>query len=355
MKNLKIVNRVVIKIKSKYKWFNNQYNFSDKFNAISNDIAYMSARTQMMFEWHNLPSTVPQEMLEKYLQYNAHCAFIKHNDNYYVVTGGLGGEPDEYYRPTLYTISNPALKYNASLKIDIDCVLIRNDTELMGLYPLHQKYATLGCENDLSLIIADRNTRNTFLLSASDDNTKKSAELYLQQIEQGKTGVIGDNFMFESLRVNPLAQSTNNISQLLEYKQYIKSSWFNELGLNSNFNGMKKEAISDSEKSMNDDILLPLVDNMLWCRQKACEQINNMFGLNISVTLNSAWLDNQQELELEHEALADDVVDDEQETGGDDNMKNDEFLETINSVEPVIDDEDELIEMVRERMNEEDE
>ena len=41
---------------------------------------------------------------------------------------------------------------------------------------------------------------------------------------------------------------------------------------------------------MNDDALMPLIDQMLACRKKACKQINDLFGLNIDVELNSAWL-----------------------------------------------------------------
>ena len=66
---------------------------------------------------------------------------------------------------------------------------------------------------------------------------------------------------------------------------------------------MKKEAISESEQAMNEDVLKPLIDTMLECRQKACEEINAMFDLNISVNLNSSWKDNQDELDLEHDIL----------------------------------------------------
>ena len=41
---------------------------------------------------------------------------------------------------------------------------------------------------------------------------------------------------------------------------------------------------------MNDDALMPLIDQMLACRKEACEKINKLFGLNIDVELNSAWL-----------------------------------------------------------------
>ena len=290
------------------------YDFKNKLETTCDYIDYMTTRCMSMFKWENLPETIPQEVLELYLQGNGNCFFTKVNDNFYVFTGGLGGEPDYNYRPTLYTVANPALNYNASLKIGEDGILIKNDPLIKGLLPLHKRYATILANNEISLHIADINLRMAFLLSSTDDNTTKSAEKYLKDIEDGKLGIIADDGFVESIKAQPLATNERILTALIEYQQYVKSSWFNELGLNSNFNGMKKEAISDSEQAMNEDVLKPLIDTMLECRQKACEAINAMFDLNISVSLNSSWKDNQDELELEHDVLESEANNEETET-----------------------------------------
>ena len=290
------------------------YDFKNKLETTCDYIDYMTTRCMSMFKWENLPETIPQEVLELYLQGNGNCFFTKVNDNFYVFTGGLGGEPDYNYRPTLYTVANPALNYNASLKIGEDGILIKNDPLIKGLLPLHKRYATILANNEISLHIADINLRMAFLLSSTDDNTTKSAEKYLKDIEDGKLGIIADDGFVESIKAQPLATNERILTALIEYQQYVKSSWFNELGLNSNFNGMKKEAISDSEQAMNEDVLKPLIDTMLECRQKACEEINAMFDLNISVSLDSSWKDNQDELELEHDVLESEADNEETET-----------------------------------------
>ena len=290
------------------------YDFKNKLETTCDYIDYMTTRCMSMFKWENLPETIPQDVLELYLQGNGNCFFTKVNDNFYVFTGGLGGEPDYNYRPTLYTVANPALNYNASLKIGEDGILIKNDPLIKGLLPLHKRYATILANNEISLHIADINLRIAFLLSSTDDNTTKSAEKYLKDIEDGKLGIIADDGFVESIKAQPLAANDRILTALIEYQQYVKSSWFNELGLNSNFNGMKKEAISDSEQAMNEDVLKPLIDTMLECRQKACEEINAMFDLNISVSLDSSWKDNQEELELEHDVLESEADNEETET-----------------------------------------
>ena len=303
------------------------YDFKNKLETTCDYIDYMTTRCMSMFKWENLPETIPQEVLELYLQGNGNCFFTKVNDNFYVFTGGLGGEPDYNYRPTLYTVANPALNYNASLKIGEDGILIKNDPLIKGLLPLHKRYATILANNEISLHIADINLRMAFLLSSTDDNTQKSAEKYLKDIEDGKLGIIADDGFVESIKAQPLASNERILTALIEYQQYVKSSWFNELGLNSNFNGMKKEAISDSEQAMNEDVLKPLIDTMLECRQKACEDINAMYDLNISVSLNSSWKDNQEELELEHDVLESEADNEETET-----IDDNEVIET-NKVE----------------------
>lgn len=290
------------------------YDFKNKLETTCDYIDYMTTRCMSMFKWENLPETIPQDVLELYLQGNGNCFFTKVNDDFYVFTGGLGGEPDYNYRPTLYTVANPALNYNASLKIGEDGILIKNDPLIKGLLPLHKRYATILANNEISLHIADINLRIAFLLSSTDDNTTKSAEKYLKDIEDGKLGIIADDGFVESIKAQPLATNERILTALIEYQQYVKSSWFNELGLNSNFNGMKKEAISDSEQAMNEDVLKPLIDTMLECRQKACEDINAMFDLNISVSLDSSWKDNQDELELEHDILESEADNEETET-----------------------------------------
>ena len=63
---------------------------------------------------------------------------------------------------------------------------------------------------------------------------------------------------------------------------------YNELGLNAKYN-MKRERLNLGEVSMNVNILLPYVDNMLKERQNAVEKINEMFDTEISVKLASSW------------------------------------------------------------------
>lgn len=265
-------------------------------------VRYMLARTQSMFKYENLPSTIPQRDLELLLQTCGYAGIADVNGSLYALYGERGGEPNPYYMPTIYTVANPALKLSKTYEIGENVVVIPNDSMYVGLVPMFSRYVSLMVENDISIRLAAINSRMTVLLSSPDDRTRQSAIEYLKNIEDGKLGVISDSAFLDSIKAQPGAtQAFSNIMQeLIELQQYLKASWYNELGLQSNYN-MKRESINADEAAMNEDTLLPFIDDMLKCRKEGVQAVNDMFGTSITVSLASAWEDNQQELEMAHE------------------------------------------------------
>ncbi|MBO7677156.1 MAG: hypothetical protein J6S49_06550 [Erysipelotrichaceae bacterium] len=279
-----------------------------KTNIGTGQILYMLARTQSMFEYEGLPDTIPARNLEMMLQLNGNVFFTDAPGDFYIFTGGLGGEPDVYYEPTLYTVANPALNFSRQLKINEDGVLIRSDSYMVGLLPMMQKYAALMVENEFSMRIADINSRISFLLSAADDRTEKSARAFLERIVNGDMGVISESAFLESLKVNNAGtQNSIRLTDLIEYQQYLKAAWFNDLGINANYN-MKRESISPDAAQLHDEALLPFIDDMLKCRKLAFDNINEKYGLNIKVKLSSSWLNEQEKQEVTGTPNADDYI-----------------------------------------------
>lgn len=266
-----------------------QAQIRDKDTAVTEFIANTLAKTQSMFEYEGLPDSIPQKELERLLQTTGNAFVTSVDGVLYALTGGKGGEPDVYGRATLYTVANPALKLSKTYDIQKDGVLIENDTNGESLLPLIGRYAVLYTDGLISLNTASILTRITMLISASDDKTKQSADEFLRKIQDGEFSIIGENAFFKGVNMQT-APTTNSvyITQLIELIQYYKASMYNELGLNANYN-MKRERLNLGEVSMNVDVLLPYVDNMLKERQNAVEKINAMFDTEISVKLSSSW------------------------------------------------------------------
>lgn len=266
-----------------------QAQIRDKDTAVTEFMANTLAKTQSMFEYEGLPDSIPQKELERLLQTTGNAFVTSVDGVLYALSGGKGGEPDVYGRATLYTVANPALKLNKTYDIQKDGVLIENDSNGESLLPLIGRYAVLHTDGLISLNTASILTRITMLISASDDKTKQSADEFLRKIQDGDFSIIGENAFFKGVNMQT-APTTNSvyITQLIELIQYYKASMYNELGLNANYN-MKRERLNLGEVSMNVDVLLPYVDNMLKERQNAVEKINEMFDTEISVKLASSW------------------------------------------------------------------
>lgn len=272
-----------------YRGISRGYDIKDKQANVTTQINYMLNKSLNMFEWHGLPDSIPERELERILQTSGYSGIAEVNGELYALWGGLGGVQDAYYRPTLMTVANPALNLSKEYTLGEDMVLMRNDDTMQGITPIYAKYGTLMNENELTLYISLINKRAETIISVSDDNTAESAKQYLKNLEEGNLGYITESKLYDSLGINSAKNnSSNNLNELIELQQYLKANLYNEIGLNANYN-MKRERLNTSEVEMNSEALYPLVDNMLYNRRLAVEEINEKFGTNISVEFNSSW------------------------------------------------------------------
>lgn len=296
------------KIPSKFNWSFNENNGTFccplvDCEEVKKDLLYESYfkfflnRVRMMFKWNNLPETIPERELEIFLMTSGKVFFTKYKGDYYFFRGGMGGEPNEYYIPTLFVFANPYLNYSASLKIGKEGIVIRNTSTMDSLIPLLSKYSWLLTECDITIYVALINSRIPSLISATNDETYSSAIQFLNDIKNGQIGIISNEGLLEALKTQPFSGgSTIDLNSIIEMKQYLLASFYNDLGLESNYN-MKRERLNTAEVGMNTYSLFPLIDDMLNERKKACEDINKLYGLNISVEFNSSWEDEDDERE----------------------------------------------------------
>lgn len=277
------------------------FDITDKNRNVHNQIKLMLDRTNTIFEWEGLPETVPAWIMEIMLQTKGHVLFTEWNSEFYALSGNWADKKNAYYMPTGYIVENPWINCTKNFTINTlngndEGVLIRNDSTCTGLLPILNKYSSLMADNEITMRMADINMRMFNQIVASDDDSAESARLYQKQIEEGKLSIIADNGLFEGVNISSGASAgaANYLTQLIEYHQYLKAGVFNELGLQSNQN-MKRERLNTAEVNADEPTLQPLIDNMLLERQKACELINNMYNLNVSVKLSGAW-EEQEEL-----------------------------------------------------------
>ena len=272
-----------------------KYDYKAKEKNLSSYNAYTLIRTLSMFEWENLPDTIPLRQLELLLQTVGYAFIAKHKGKLYAFYGGLGGVPDPYGYPTEIAISNPALQFSKTFKLT-DGVLIHNDDLDMGLMPLMNRYNSMLVENDINMVVNGFNTRTQRLISVTNDKSKQSADAYLDGIIKGDISSIADNALFDSLKLHSgSSEGGSTITAMIENQQYLKASLFNELGLSDNYN-MKRERLTEGETEAGDDSNFTLIYNMFKNRHKACELINEKFGTDLSVDFGSVWDQGRKEV-----------------------------------------------------------
>ena len=289
------------------------WDFREKQKSIDFKVTEMLIRLQTLTSYEGLPDTIPKKDLELLLMTSGFGVGLEYEGKPYILFGSLGGVRDQNYEPTQAIVANPFLNLSKTLTIGKDCAIIRNDSLRMGVLPILSKYATLMTENELSMWIASTMTRLFSIIVADDDKKLAAANKFIAGIADGKLAAIlaetskqdkmlGAQSNGIGIETQPYGNtgSTNAIQNLIELQQYLKASQYNDLGLNANYN-MKRESLNSTESQLNDDALMPFIDDMIKNREEGLKQFNEMFGTNITVKKSSAWEDNQQETDLSHE------------------------------------------------------
>lgn len=261
---------------------------TDKHKLLKQFKSNQLNKSLTMFEWSNLPETIPAVELEKMLQINGYAVIAKYQGNLYAFQAGFSGQ-DPYNQPTKALVNNPALKNNTTYTIGEDCIVIKNDDMKQGLNGIYEYYGQRLIENQITMLMTDYNLRMPFTISSSDDQTTQSAKMYLKKIIDGSLGVIGEQKLFKALSVTPTnSKQTASFADLYGYQQFIIAQLNNTIGLATN-NNMKRERLTTNEIEVNKNASYPLVDNMLKNRQQAVDAINEMFDVNVSVEYSSIW------------------------------------------------------------------
>lgn len=252
---------------------------------------YLLSLLNQLFEWENVPETIDKDYLNAALFLNGFVAFFEKDGKPYIATGGLGGMPNEYYYSTLFTLANPVLG-SGQYKIHEDCEIMYNtaaDKQLLhfadgggGLYALIDQTATMLTDNAQSINMAQINSRVQAVFTADNDRQKRSADVFLQRLYNGKpysafTADELQRFTVQNINVD----TDKTITPLAELTQHIIANFFNQIGiLTTPYN--KSERLITAEVDTVGNRTKCTLDSMLKARQEGCILVNDMTKLNIN-------------------------------------------------------------------------
>lgn len=253
----------------------NDITYTDYFNRLM-----LIAKTR--FKWNGLPPGIDEKWIEKYLFSEGKCMFYKDKELGYMVTKCTTIGKNEYdepikLKPIMTNRTHTALENNE------DCILIRNNDEMIPTSPTIQLYAYRLAEITRTIDI-NIHAMKTPILVKCTQNQKLSFKQAYQNWEGNEPVTFVDNIAeldkFDVLKTDaPIV-----FDKLQIQKHAIWNEVMTYLGVN-NANMEKRERLVDDEVQANDDQIELGAQVMLKARQKACELINKMFDTNISVEL----------------------------------------------------------------------
>lgn len=254
----------------------NQWQFMEVFNRITN-VALSR------FHWKNLPDTCNERALEMTLYFYGKALFFDDPDKGFMHTPvTLNGPFNVYYE----SITRRAYSFDYEHEYTIDnSVVIRDNITMTPSYLQPWIYAPKIADALRSIDVHTQTLKRPFIVSCQEKQTE-SVKTAFRKISDNEPIVIGSKDMADTQKLAVL--NTNVPCVLSDMWSNVKNYYqqvYTSLGVENRFQE-KKERMVSSEASGETNVTRHVLESALSMREKACEEINAMFGLNISVEVN---------------------------------------------------------------------
>ena len=264
------------------------YKPNDKLGNIGHLIKSFLNKTLTMFLYEDLPESIDYVELEKLLQLRGLAFITEYKDKLVALPIDLiYDEVDVYGNALKGNVYLNDIREVKTMNVE-NGVIIKNDYLGLGLMEIFKKYAFLINESTTTLYLANLWKRTEKVFTANDDGTAESVKNYLEKVKNGEIGIITTSLLYESINVKVPQSIGTSLHDLIEYDNYIKSQFYNEIGL-YHYGNMKKERLITSEVEVGKNTAYPLVDNMLNSRRKGLKELNDKYNLNAKVEFTSSW------------------------------------------------------------------
>ena len=263
--------------------------------SMQSRIDYLHVKVLEIFHYSNLDLTLPKRILESRVTQDGFTVVYEHEGNLYCTQTLPSGKQDVYgeHHEVNFTHSNEGESIPMTRTIGVDAVMVRNDASLIGLDPLLTEFALMEAQANITVLDNFMTLRTNRIIQAKDAVSYASALEYEQQIRDGSPAVILAEEIggIDGIDVHSTPIPTNAASQTIELFQYISSRYYSELGIVLN-NNMKSQYVNETELGKSTG--MPMIYNMLACRQEAVDEINALFGRDIKVSLSEEWNDEME-------------------------------------------------------------
>lgn len=234
-----------------------------------------------MFEWKNVPESIDVRFLEMTL-FNDGMAIFFYDEalqKYLALQVMLSGDLNVYRIPKIRT-AYAVTGYNYKLN-EKNSVIIFNNMVHTNLVNDTEYFALKLSECDRSVMTNVKAQKTPILISCDENQRLTMLNLYNQY--NGNQPFIFGSKDIDFKKIQAISTGAPYVAdKLTETKNQIWNEALTCLGI-SNVSFNKKERLISDEISRGMGATVASRYTRLFMRQQACEQINRMFGLNMSV------------------------------------------------------------------------
>lgn len=259
----------IISYKSMAKYMNDRI-VTDYFYRLM-----LTARS--VFEWENLPNGIDEKWIERYLFSEGKCVFFKDPVlGLMVARMTPNGNLNYYDEPT--TVLPYATNYQGdTLENGINCVVIRNNDDMIPTSPTIQLYAMKLADIDRTIDVNIKAQKMPIIIKCSDKQ-KLTLKRVIDQRNDNEPVIFGDKGL-DTDSIEVLKTEAPIVFKDLELQKHmVWNECMTFLGIN-NANQDKKERLVDDEVQANNEQVQASFNIMLKAREQACRDINRIFGL----------------------------------------------------------------------------
>lgn len=252
-----------------------------------------------IFEWVDLPDSISPRFIEEALFTQGRAIFFYDDKvGHLCLNGSPEGQLNVYGEPLKVRVSGIG-GYNRSLDPG-NYVMVRNNYDALNTEQTIRLYAQRLAQAERS-IDTNINAQRTPMLLICEEKQRLTLKNVYSQYQGNEPVIYADKSMNPDMIKAVNTQAPYVADKLMLYKRDIWNECMTFLGIN-NANTDKKERLIVPEVEANDNLITMSGQVMLLTRQQAADQINQMFGLNISVRqrdLGQEDPDQDQEQDLE--------------------------------------------------------
>ena len=245
-----------------------------------------------MFEYENLPDTIPKRFLESILHGTGEVFVSRINDKLIASQGTLAGEIDEYGLGTEVVAVCPRGEAHGERGTDI-AYGINNDTATPDM--LIYWIAHLLAETDKSIKLNVIYSRLLKIPKVNNEKDKSMFEEILKKVMDGEPQAFASSNALdlelghgtETFELTD-ANKIDKLPYLTQFFEDCLKRFYNFYGQPMQNQNKRAQSISD-EIHGQDSVSFIIPMQMLRCRQALCDEINRIFGTNISVDFSPVW------------------------------------------------------------------